>query len=735
MHNRDPADLFQRLPGHFRTSDAAEGRPLQALMELFRSELGIIEADIDQLYDNWFVETCEPWALPYIAELVGARPMRDIGTDQAGLLRAYVANILQYRQAKGTAAVIEQVARDVSGWPVVAVEYFQRLATSQHVNHLRPDAPAFVDVRSSATARASRSPFSTLAHSAAAGAPAGWAGRYNIPHLGLHVWRHSAAPIWPVSNAAAGYLGGPFATGTGLLPGQMRFDPMMRDLPLVNRPAADLSIAARMGARMVPAPLDRDTLFAMLNAARDTGVTPDRWFEDAPPFRIRLDGVEVAPANLFCCDLSDAPDGTWRSPAQAGDVLVDPVLGRISLHPDDIAAEVETGFAQASAFDIGGGAYERRESLDQWLPDLVIEGESAPWQIGVSKIAADITDNPDQGGPVVGTMREAVRRWNAFAGPGARGIIVMMDNASYVESLNGARTIQVPPGARLAIVAGGWPDVPGAGGVRRRTPGQIAPMHRRPWLRGPVTIAAADAGEDEAGQVIIDGLVVANRVQTAPTGDLGALRLFNATLGARDHRLDRAVSSLAGNARLRVQVHRCVIAGLDLPVATGPLQISRSLVGEDRTADGAGNGALVIKAPLMDTDISASTVIGRATLRSIAAENSILTGAAQVAQKQTGCVRFCWTAPGSALPRRYRCQPLAGTSPVPRPVFVSTRFQDGGFGQLNMCTPDTILEGAEDGMEMGVGFANRDPARRANIVDALAEFAPLGQTPGIIFES
>ena len=177
MRNRESSPIFDRLPGHFRIRDANQGRPLEALMGLFTDELQIVEQDIDQLYDNWFVETCEPWALPYIAALVGARPMRDIGEDQAGLLRAYVANVLQYRQAKGTVAAIEQVARDVTGWPVFAVEFFERLATSQNVDHVRPAAPAFADIRNATAARRAHGPFSTACHAAAAGRPDSWSGR------------------------------------------------------------------------------------------------------------------------------------------------------------------------------------------------------------------------------------------------------------------------------------------------------------------------------------------------------------------------------------------------------------------------------------------------------------------------------------------------------------------------------------------------------------------------------
>jgi hypothetical protein len=142
---------------------------------------------------------------------------------------------------------------------------------------------------------------------------------------------------------------------------------------------------------------------------------------------------------------------------------------------------------------------------------------------------------------------------------------------------------------------------------------------------------------------------------------------------------------------------------------------------------------MVLRVPQMDTTIAGTTLFGRATCRTIHAENSILTGIVEVEYRQTGCVRFCYVNETSALPRRYRCVPRLGDKPKPRPVFVSTRFQDPGFGQLNLCTPLAILEGAEDGMEMGVGYANRDPARRANMRDAVQQFSPFGLVSGLIY--
>ena len=86
MRDHSLERLYRLLPGHIRAIDAAEGRPLQALMQLFARELEIVEGDTDALYDNWFIETCEDWAVPYIGELVGARALRPFGGGLAARL-------------------------------------------------------------------------------------------------------------------------------------------------------------------------------------------------------------------------------------------------------------------------------------------------------------------------------------------------------------------------------------------------------------------------------------------------------------------------------------------------------------------------------------------------------------------------------------------------------------------------------------------------------------------------
>ena len=382
MHDRPAVPLLPLVPQLLRNRDAAEGRPLEALLGLLGDELAIVERDIDQLYDNWFIESCEPWVIPYIGALIGARPMRSFGGGEVGL-RSYVANTLGYRQAKGTAAALEQIARDVTGWPVMAVEFFQRLIWSQNVNHVRPDALGTASIRDAEAARMAHGPFETACHSAAAGSAAGFSGRYNVPNVGLFVWRLDAYPLGFLINEPAGYLGGLIARQSEIGPAFRFFDPLGADRALVNRPKADRSIAGRIDPRMVPAPLDRRLLHRDLNRLRDGAADGGRWFDELPVVQVRLDGNEVLPARLHSCNLETRDDGggnpTWRRPANAGHVLFDPELGRIALHASDENKSVETSCAFAAPFAIGGGPYDRTASLAEWRDRYFVAGEPPPW--------------------------------------------------------------------------------------------------------------------------------------------------------------------------------------------------------------------------------------------------------------------------------------------------------------------------------------------------------------------
>ena len=89
--------------------------PLKSLLSAIADEFAVMEENLDQLYDDLFVETCADWTIPYIGDLIGYEPLHGVG-EARGLARAEVAHTIALRRRKGTAAVLEQLARDVTGW-------------------------------------------------------------------------------------------------------------------------------------------------------------------------------------------------------------------------------------------------------------------------------------------------------------------------------------------------------------------------------------------------------------------------------------------------------------------------------------------------------------------------------------------------------------------------------------------------------------------------------------------
>lgn len=51
--------LYKLLPYIYQLRDSEQGEPLRALLQVIDEQVNIVEADIAQIYDNWFIETCE----------------------------------------------------------------------------------------------------------------------------------------------------------------------------------------------------------------------------------------------------------------------------------------------------------------------------------------------------------------------------------------------------------------------------------------------------------------------------------------------------------------------------------------------------------------------------------------------------------------------------------------------------------------------------------------------------
>lgn len=295
-----PANLLQLLPAVFRIRDAAQSGQLEDLMAIFQDVLNSLDRDIANLYENWFIETCEEWVVSYIGDLVRARPLYAAGQGTFSA-RAYVAHTLSYRRRKGTVVVLEQLARDVTGWPARAVEFFQLLATTQYLNHLRPGNTITPDLRQASLLELLGGPFEQASHTAdvrsVADAPLDPAlaadmidrklrvrGKYNIPNVGIYVWRLGSYAVELATPR----------TVTNGADGRFRFNPMGLDEPLFND-AQTLPAFTRAAAEInVPGQLRRRALYDELENRRQTLV--DQRLVWAP-LTVFNAGAEIVDAN------------------------------------------------------------------------------------------------------------------------------------------------------------------------------------------------------------------------------------------------------------------------------------------------------------------------------------------------------------------------------------------------------------------------------------------------------
>ncbi|MBL29439.1 MAG: hypothetical protein CMM50_18050, partial [Rhodospirillaceae bacterium] len=134
---RPAADRFERyyaeklwewIPEVYRDRD---GRPefpgngtLRALIEIVAGQAATIRRDIDRLWDDEQIALCDDWAVAYIGDLLGTRPVSEL--NRRGQ-RVAVARTLFYRRRKGTPVVIEALIRDIGDLDGAVVEGFRRL--------------------------------------------------------------------------------------------------------------------------------------------------------------------------------------------------------------------------------------------------------------------------------------------------------------------------------------------------------------------------------------------------------------------------------------------------------------------------------------------------------------------------------------------------------------------------------------------------------------------------------
>ena len=697
--NPDVVKLYNLLPALYRVRDVEQDGALKALCAVIAEEIAVLREDLDQLYDDQFIETCAKWVAPYIGDLIGYRPIHGV-TPRTISARAEVANAIAYRRRKGTATVLEQLARDVTGWNARAVEYFQQLETGQYMNHIRPTNASTPDLRNWEALERRDTAFNTSAHSVDVRHIETQKGRYNIPNIGLFLWRLDAfsltkSPAFRIDDQ------------------RFLFSPLGKDIQLFTRPEGETDISHLAEPINVPDPISRRVLHTYLN----------RYYgrRDGRPLSllVEVENVDIGINKIQICNLAD--DGASWAHLPVSKISIDPVLGRIAFPLGKAPKNVRVSFQYGFSMAMGGGEYERSKSFTlSGSATTVTQGQSL--QSALTGAAAggivEIGDSGRYEGPL--TIAVATKaKLELRAANEQRPTIV----------LDGDLTVDLAAGAELTLsgllLAGGHLHVTSVDAkdprVLRLRHCTLVPGLALTHDRDPVQLVKPSLVVDQANFTVeIDSCIVGG-LSCAPG----------------------VVVKIANSIVDATAPDRVAFAGADERSAGGTLTIENSTV--------------IGKVHSNRLDLASHTIF----LAALSGASDPWTHPVISDQNQQGCVRFSFVPLNAIVPRRYRCQPdlavtqaltaaevpkgslsdfkkMAITAAVQsrvRPAFTTLRYGQPGYGQLSSFCPAEIRTGAEDESEMGVFHDVFAPQRESNLKIRLQEYLRFGLEAGIFYST
>ncbi len=723
MSDLGPERLFGLLPEILRYRDAEEGQGLRAFLAVFDQEYTAIERSIAALYDDWFVETCEEWLLPYIGDLVGVR-----GTTLAHALtsRAFVGRSLHFRRRKGTPDALAGAASDATGWPALAVPSFSLLAATQSMLDPHPDRGGTVDLRRLVAGGGQLArfggPFDRIQRGVqvCGGAPlsgmlsvslAGDRGRYGPERIGLFFWRLASLPMAR-------------ATPRTVAAGAYTFPPLRHAAPLFTPPRRPLG---RPAAALLPIPLDAATLNAEAAALARRNGTEDGFLSPEPALEIGVSyagttgaAQRIPPQAMLFCDLSAwaRPPTSVPLPGGQGEraiqVAIDPALGRIAFPAGVDVRRLEASYAYAFSADLGGGPYAR----------AIDPAERTDWRATVGG-SPEMTSETQEAGRAddeqrFATLAEALSAWNDAA------------NAQGENPVRRVGRIRIEGDDLydLSLASILFPiELATGDGLGRRLE-IVASCGSRPCLVGDLLAKGPGPGGADpelSAALRLDGLWIDGVVVLS--GDLASLALTHCTLRpTRRTALDFTGGPPSG---LEVAIRSSLVGALRLPEQGCRLDVSDSIV-DAAGGPSAIGGTLGISAladpPGPTSSLLRSTIFGKVHLMElILASEALFVDPIQVERRSRGLVRRSYLPPGSTTPHRESELP-DGTPP---PTFTSRIYGQPGYAQLGPNCPHAISRGHYG--ELGAFHSLRQPERLALLPEIAAEFLPWGLEAEIVF--
>jgi len=691
--NPEADALYNLLPALYRLRDAEQGEPLRALCGIIAEEIAVLRENIEQLYDDQFIETAAEWVAPYIGDLIGYRPIHG-ATTRTFSTRAEIANTIAYRRRKGTATMLEQLARDVTGWSARAVEFFQWLETTQHMNHIRPANAATPDLRHWEALENLDTAFDTISHSVNTRRVETQKGRHNIPNVGLFLWRLDAfslthAPAFRIDDE------------------RFMFSPVGQNQQLFTRPETETDITHLAQPINVPAPISRRVLQTYL----------ERYYGKRLSVFLEAGGVDIGIDQLNICNLSDQ-GSTWAH-LPVSKISIDPVLGRIAFPSGSPPEDLRVSFHYGFSISIGGGEYERGDSFAiDTSPDVTV-GDSGNLQSAFNAVSGGgVVENSSSG--------RHIETPSITADAGAHIEVRAANGARPAWILGGDLAIEINPGAELTLngllIAGGALRVtPGSGSGKR-----ILRLRHCTLVPGLALTRTGEPVSPDAPSLLIDAPDTTVEIESCILGGIRTERSAEVNIENSVVDATAAVGVAFSNADGESAGGFLTIKNSTI---IGKIHASRmDLVSNTIFVAALATGDAWDHAIISDQNQQGCVRFSYVPPGSIVPRcyrcqpEYAVTNAIAAADKPKGSVGI---AEQAAI--------IAGVQARVRPAFTGLRYGQAEYVQLAAFAPKQIRQGADDESEMGALHDVFAPQREANLRIRLDEYLRFGLEAGIFY--
>lgn len=724
--------LWNLLPAVYRAGDSEvfnSNGPLQELIDRIGTQAAILRRSLDRQWEDQSIETCDDWVIAYIGDLLATNLVSSL--DARGQ-RLDVYKTIYYRRRKGTVAILEEIATDITGWSARVVEFFHRLSRNRHnLDPVigrpadAPDAAAYLrlqqaeglvgqltqtpiggwaDLRQVYGASKTHSAFDEFFYTADMRRGQGQVGWHNIPRLGVFLWRLYSFPVGePVDtpltrtaqNRGIGVTPVEY-TASPDCPGHYTFDPSGREIPLfaaVSRPPGDTWMSP--SEWQLPVPISRP----LLQAEQSQLYASDQ--PDGSRAYHSL-GIFDQGGNLVTGDHITADPRDWATRKASLSFLIEPTSGK--LIKGDTAPQglplvtYHYGFASA----IGAGSYDRR-SLKLPSPQL-----PSPMPAGSSQF-------------VIGGGNSLSTSLGTLA---SRGTLTIQDSLTYTSVSNLSSIDQVILHAENKT---------------------------RPLIRLPASTPTFEWSfiGNAGSTLVLEGLWIAG-------GDLVLKGKFdrvylrcctldpgtaaNGTYAKTVDGRDLAPCHLLIEAEIeQLIIDACILGPIQIPdkTQTNEKRFISTLTINDSIIQALGTEkALNFHDGVVN--LNRCTVMGQAVVHQLEASECILDDVFLVENYQQGCVRFSAWSRGSKLPRPYESVEIEPRSPL----FTTRLFGQPGYAQLQAGVDAqiqagrsgaTISAGAENGSEMGAFSREKAAIKDLSLRIKYKEYMPLGLVPVLIY--